>query len=104
VFLLLACGVLLWASFDIREPDYGQLSPASWPRVIIAAMSLLCFIYLVQSLRQGPDPVNEEHPRGPVATLAYWRNVLWCFVLFLAYLLSLPTTRRHCWWRHRARW
>ena len=27
IFLLLACGVLFWASFDIRQPDYGVLMP-----------------------------------------------------------------------------
>ena len=99
IALLLACGVFLWASFDIREPDYGQLSPATWPRVIIGVMSLLSFIYLVQSLRQGSDRAGDspesgrehgERPRGLLGAVVYWRNVLWCFALFLAYLLTLP--------------
>ena len=30
IVLLCACGGLAVASFDIREPDYGQLSPATW--------------------------------------------------------------------------
>ena len=32
IFLLVICGVFLVASFEIREPDYGQLSPAALAR------------------------------------------------------------------------
>jgi len=58
--LLVACGVLLWASFDIREPDYGVLMPSTWPRLVIAALTLLSFIYLLQSLGAGPDDNGED--------------------------------------------
>lgn len=90
IFLLLMCGGLAWASLDIREPDYGQLSPAAWPRVIVGVLSFLSLIYLVQSLRQGPDVPNPDAPKGAAEFFGYWRNVIWCFVLFGAYLLSIP--------------
>ena len=94
VLLLVVCGVFFWASFDIREPDYGTLPPSAWPRVILAVLTLLSLIYLAQSLRRGPDeaPAPEETP-GPAGIggwFAKWRNVLWCFLLFFAYLASLP--------------
>jgi len=53
IFLLLVSGGLMLSSFDIREPDYGQLSPATWPRVIVAALAFLSFLYLLQSIRAG---------------------------------------------------
>lgn len=90
IFLLLACGVLLTASFDIREPDYGQLSPAAWPRVVIGALSVLSLIYLLQSIRQGGAQTT-AHRRSIGGFISHWRNVLWSFGLFLAYLLTLPT-------------
>jgi hypothetical protein len=37
------------ASFEIREPDYGVLSPAAWPRLIIIIIGGLSVIYLLQS-------------------------------------------------------
>jgi hypothetical protein len=91
-FLLLACAVLAAASFDIREPDYGQLSPATWPRVVVGILTLLSMIYLVQSVRRGvPEPAEGEAASGGIAGfIAYWRNVFWCFALFLAYLLTMP--------------
>ncbi|MEM7210822.1 MAG: tripartite tricarboxylate transporter TctB family protein [Pseudomonadota bacterium] len=89
ICLLVICGGLAMASLDIREPDYGQLSPATWPRVIIGVMTVLTVIFLVQSLRAGPDA-----PRAPIGGIAgffgYWRNVMWCFVLFGAYLIAIP--------------
>lgn len=90
VLLLLICGGLAWASLDIREPNYGQLSPATWPRVIVGVMAVLSLIYLIQSLRQGPDAPNPDAPRGVAEFFAYWRNVIWVFVLFGAYLLAIP--------------
>ena len=92
IMLLVACGVLLVASFDIREPDYGVLSPATWPRVIIAILTMLTLIYLAQSIRKGvPDaPPQEDSPKTIAEFGAYWRNVFWVFALFLVYLLSMP--------------
>ena len=104
IFLLLASGGLMIASFDIREPDYGQLSPAAWPRTIVAALGVLSFLYLLQSLRAGAPAStdspgereegelskNKVKPGGAAAFWGYWRNVIWCFVLFLAYLLTMP--------------
>ena len=55
VFLLLASGVLFWATFSIRTPDYGVLTPSAWPRVIIFALAALSFLYLIQSVKKGEE-------------------------------------------------
>jgi hypothetical protein len=89
IVLLVACAVFWQQSFQIREPDYGQMSPAAWPRAILVLLTGLCLGYLVQALRQGPDAPAEE-PGDATPFLARWRNVLWCFALFLGYLLSMP--------------
>ena len=91
VFLLLASGVLFWATFSIRTPDYGVLTPSAWPRVIIFALAVLSFLYLIQSLKKGVDEgqVSERQP-GLKSLLVYWKNPIYCFVLFLIYLLTLP--------------
>ena len=93
IVLLVFCGVFFWASFDIRQPDYGVLLPSTWPRVVLGVLSLLSVIYLVQSLRQGADAEEEEAPDrepGIWGWVLYWRNPLWCFGLFFAYLATLP--------------
>lgn len=108
ICLLVICGILMVASFDIREPDYGQLSPAAWPRTLVVLLAILSLIYLVQSLRKASsqisDGIDDSNPDArkrdssdpspsitePLKFIAYWRNVFWCFALFFAYLLSMP--------------
>ncbi len=107
VFLLVVCGVLWVASFDIRTPDYGQLSPATWPRIIIGVMTFLSLIFLVQSVREAQrsavsvtagstntiaegDDIEAQRQPGIAGFYAYWKNVIWCFVLFGLYLWSMP--------------
>jgi len=97
--LIMACGGLMLASLDIREPDYGVLSPAVWPRLIIVIMGVLSVIFFVQSAfgkGQGGDADivaatdAEPRPQGVVEFLKYWRNVLYVFITFGLYLFILP--------------
>ncbi|MEM6933905.1 MAG: tripartite tricarboxylate transporter TctB family protein [Pseudomonadota bacterium] len=88
--LLIICGGLMVASFDIREPDYGQLSPAAWPRAIIVAITVLSAIYLIHSLRADPAGSSTDPKPGWTELFAQWRNVIAVFVLFLAYLTAIP--------------
>ncbi len=93
IVLLVFCGVFFWASFDIRQPDYGVLMPSTWPRVVLGVLSFLSVIYLVQSLRRGADeeePEDTAREPGIRGWILYWRNPLWCFGLFFAYLATLP--------------
>ncbi|MBC8337995.1 MAG: tripartite tricarboxylate transporter TctB family protein [Alphaproteobacteria bacterium] len=97
IILLAFCGVFFWASFDIRQPDYGVLMPSTWPRVILGVMTFLSVLYLIQSLSLGQEEIEDdqydaEHTRKPGfrGWLEHWRNPLWCFFLFFLYLLTLP--------------
>ncbi|MEM8793183.1 MAG: tripartite tricarboxylate transporter TctB family protein [Pseudomonadota bacterium] len=90
IALLVITAGLMVVSFDIREPNYGQLSPAAWPRAILVVIAILSGIYLIQALRQGPDAPSPDAPKGLGAILSYWRNVFWVFALFLTYLVTIP--------------
>ena len=97
--LIMACGGLMLASLDIREPDYGVLSPAVWPRLIIVIMGALSVIFFIQSAfskDQNSDTaiaaVTDTQPRsnGFIEFLQYWRNVFAVFITFGLYLFILP--------------
>ena len=97
IILLALCGVLYWASFDIRQPDYGVLMPSTWPRVIIGVLAFLSTLYLFQSFNSGPEPIEDcdsdaEETKVPgfFGWIRYWRNPLWCYLLFFFYLLFMP--------------
>jgi len=89
--LILASAGLMVASFDIREPDYGQLSPATWPRLVIGIISLLSIIYFVQSMRMSQNDKAAATKRSFVEFCLYWRNVFFVFLVFSLYLLALPS-------------
>ena len=78
------------ASFDIREPDYGVLSPAAWPRLIITIMGVLSVLYFVQSLRMPKTDTSNTQKKNLFEFMDYWRNVFAVFIIFAAYLVALP--------------
>ncbi|MEK9671320.1 MAG: tripartite tricarboxylate transporter TctB family protein [Rhodospirillaceae bacterium] len=93
IFLLLFSGVMFWASFDIRQPDYGVLPPSTWPRVILGAFTALTFIYLVQSVKAGQDGASRKLANEPTTVMGwvrYWHNPIICFICFFGFLLLLP--------------
>ena len=92
IALLVFTGFMFWASFDIREPDYGVLPPSIWPRVILGVLGFLSTIYLIQSLRQDPDSIQkaDDEPATLAGWIVYWQNPIICFVLFGAYLTLIP--------------
>ena len=88
--LIMASGGLMVASFDIREPDYGVLSPAAWPRLIIIIMGVLSVLYFVQSLRMPKTDTSNTQKKNLFEFMNYWRNVFAVFIIFAAYLMALP--------------
>ncbi|UCH75723.1 MAG: tripartite tricarboxylate transporter TctB family protein [Rhodospirillales bacterium] len=85
VILLLFCGAFYAASFRIEETTYATIGAEVWPRLILAVMFALSAIYLVQSVRKGP-PVAERPSGG---FFGRYRNAILCYLLFLAFLLTL---------------
>jgi hypothetical protein len=96
--LILASGGLMLASFEIREPDYGVLSPAAWPRIIIIIIGGLSVIYLIQSFSTPQKDISPVPKKTLKGFVLYWRNVIAVFSIFALYLLALP----YCVWRHVA--
>jgi len=93
IFLLVICGIFYAASFEIRIPTYGVLLPSTWPRIILVALGFLSLMYLFQSLtnpEDTPDGDGTTPDPGLWGWIIYWKNPIWCFVLFFAYLFTLP--------------
>lgn len=92
IILMVFCGIFFWASFSIREPDYGVLPPSAWPRVVLVALSVLTVIYFVQSVRRTRtlEDSSSTAGKGIKHWFSIWQNPIWCFVLFFGYVASLP--------------
>ena len=92
IILMVFCGIFFWASFSIREPDYGVLPPSAWPRVVLIVLSVLSLLYFIQSIR-SPKAVDNSPStieKGFKGWFLMWQNPIWCFVLFFGYVASLP--------------
>jgi hypothetical protein len=88
ILLLMMCGTFFVASFDIRVPDYGTLPPTAWPRAILAFLTILSTIYLVQSIKNPPEPTKTTG--GLKGLISEFKNPIWCFALYFAFLITLP--------------
>lgn len=93
IVLLFFTGVLIWASFDIRSPDYGTLAPSAWPRSVLGILLVFGLIYLFQSLRATPSaqsPVESDERGGLAGWFIKYRNPLWCYLIYFLFLVTLP--------------
>lgn len=88
ILLLMMCGIFFIASFDIRVPDYGTLPPTAWPRAILIFLTILSTIYLFQSIKAPTDA--KKSTVGIKELMLEYRNPLWCFSLYLIFLITLP--------------
>jgi len=88
LLLLIMCATFFVASFDIRVPNYGTLPPTAWPRAILTFLTILCVIYLVQSIKFPSEP--SKPGIGLKGLISEYKNPLWCFSLYLVFLLTLP--------------
>ena len=96
IILLLFCGFLIWAGGQIRDPQFGELSPAAWPKGVTWVLTALCLLYFLQSViaqRAGthdvPEPVSDRKP-GMTNWMRYYFNPIACFILYFTFLYTLP--------------
>lgn len=93
VILLCMVGFLYHASYDIRTPEFdrlapGQMGPGLWPRAILIGLAITGSIYLLQSI-VSPPPRGEKLG-GPTGWYRHYRNPIWCFAAFAAFLSAIP--------------
>lgn len=91
ILLLAFCGLLWQASYDIEITTYGTMQSSVWPRIIIVALGLFSALLLLQSFLR-PDRGTADVAEAPSAPVhVRYRNAGLIYVLFLLFLLTLPT-------------
>ncbi len=89
ILLLGFCAIMLVASYDIEDLGFGGMKPDVWPRFLLWALTGLSVVFLAVSfsnLRKTPQAPPEDAGGGDWARYV---NAAWCFLLFLAFLLTL---------------
>ena len=93
ILLLLFCGFLIWAGTLIRDPQFGELSPAAWPKAATYVLTFFCLIYFAQSVfSDSLIATNDDTDRAPGLTgwFRYYFNPIACFALYFLFLYTLP--------------
>jgi hypothetical protein len=91
VLLLALSGALFAATFAFRSPPFFHFDIRTWPRAVVGILAVLSLIYLMQSLaRAGREARGPQAPFDARAFFAANRNVIVCFILFAAFLATLP--------------
>ncbi len=85
--LLIAGAILFWDTFQWRRTPFAIMAASVWPRFVLVVFFSLCAVYLVRSLRRG---AGDGEKRTFRAWLAYYRNPLWCYGLFLLFVVTMP--------------
>jgi hypothetical protein len=88
--LMAFSGAAFWTTFGIITRDDGIMQATVWPRLILVLMIVFSLTYFVRSLRGTDDDSAVAGERGFIAWLNYYRNPLGCFVLYFAFLATLP--------------
>ena len=97
IALLVFCGFLIWAGQQIRDPQFGELSPAAWPQGVSYVLTAFVLIYFLQSIMVKAPAVEDGEESGDVARggglagwLQHYRNPIACFALYFGFLNTLP--------------
>ncbi len=95
IILLLFCGFLIWAGYQIRDPQFGELPPAAWPKAVSWVLTGFCIVYFVQSLladRAGAEPATVTDGREPglAGWFRWYFNPIVCLALYFTFLATLP--------------
>jgi hypothetical protein len=87
LLLLVFSTVLFVDTFSYQRMHLTIIGAKLWPRIVLVALFILSFVYLVQALRA---PKTTSAPFDLAAWLRTNRNVIACFVLYALFLATLP--------------
>lgn len=97
IVLLLFCGLLIQAGFQIRDPQFGELPPAAWPQAVSYVLTGFCLIYFLQSIIANKADIDASRADETAVShagigdwLLYYANPIACFALYFVFLITLP--------------
>ncbi|MEQ8333696.1 tripartite tricarboxylate transporter TctB family protein [Nisaea sp.] len=88
LLLLVFCGVMISASLEIEETNYGTMPSSVWPQAVLGVLTVFCLALLGQSIVKAPAPAPEENTKS--GGIGRYRNAITVYVLFFLFLLTMP--------------
>lgn len=88
LLLLVFCGVMISASLEIEETNYGTMPSSVWPQVVLGVLTVFCLVMLGQSVLK-PSAAKPESS-GASGGIGRYRNAITVYVLFFLFLVTMP--------------
>jgi ABC-type methionine transport system permease subunit len=94
IVLLVVEAIFLQQTFQIREMSFATMGADVWPKTILVPLILCTLAYLARSVKNsggtaaGTDD-DAAGSQGFIGWLTTYRNVFYCYGLFLLFLLTL---------------
>jgi len=85
--LLVVATIFFVDTFSYQRMHLTIVGAKLWPRIVLIALFILSFVYLVHALR---TPKTTRTPFDLKAWLHVNRNVIACFLLYAVFLATLP--------------
>lgn len=95
IALLLLCGGFWGATYLVPDMGFQTLGAVVWPRIVLAALTVMSLAYLFGALRPGyvadaaPDDAAGHGP-GVYGWFRHHRNPLLAFALYFLFLATMP--------------
>ncbi|MEO9904376.1 tripartite tricarboxylate transporter TctB family protein [Nisaea sp.] len=88
LLLLVFCGVMISASLDIRDTNYGTMQSSVWPQAVLGVLTVFCLAMLGQSVLKPSAPKQETVEKS--AGIGRYRNAITVYILFFLFLWTMP--------------
>ncbi len=88
LLLLVFCGVMISASLEIRDTNYGTMQSSVWPQAVLGVLTVFCLAMLGQSVLKPSAPRQETGDKS--GGIGRYRNAITVYVLFFLFLWTMP--------------
>jgi len=88
LLLLVFCGVMISASLEIKDTNYGTMQSSVWPQIVLGVLTVFCLAMLGQSVLK-PSVAKTESSAGS-GGIGRYRNAITVYILFFLFLATMP--------------
>lgn len=88
LLLLVFCGVMISASLEIKDTNYGTMQSSVWPQIVLGVLTVFCLAMLGQSVLK-PSVAKAESSAGS-GGIGRYRNAITVYILFFLFLVTMP--------------
>tara|TARA_E500000318_G_scaffold85341_4_gene81365 strand:+ start:7537 stop:8022 length:486 start_codon:yes stop_codon:yes gene_type:complete len=88
LLLLVFCGVMISASLEIEDTNYGTMQSSVWPQVVLGVLTVFCLAMFGQSVLK--PTIAKSETSAASGGIGRYRNAITVYILFFLFLVTMP--------------